>query len=162
IQPAPAVGPAAARITARIVESDSARALPPTVSIAGVPLALTDYAAMVELIDAYVVARRRGYVCVCNVYTVMVAEEDPEVRAALLGSSVNVPDGQPLVWAINALGHSLHERVYGPELMLRACARAAEAGHRIYLYGGRNQGALVQLSLNLRRRHPGIQIVGGY
>ena len=32
----------------------------------------------------------------------------------------------------------------------------------MYLYGGRNQGALVQLALNLRHRHPGVQIVGGY
>jgi N-acetylglucosaminyldiphosphoundecaprenol N-acetyl-beta-D-mannosaminyltransferase len=32
----------------------------------------------------------------------------------------------------------------------------------MYLYGGRNQGALVQLALNLRRRFPGVRIVGGY
>ena len=32
----------------------------------------------------------------------------------------------------------------------------------MFLYGGRNQGALVQLALNLRRRFPGLQIVGGY
>ena len=35
-------------------------------------------------------------------------------------------------------------------------------GHRFYLYGGRNQGALVQLALNLRQRFPGVKIVGGY
>src|SRR6202012_855730 len=102
------------------------------------------------------------YVCVCNVHTVMAAEEDPELRVALLGASVNVPDGQPLVWAMNALGQSLNDRVYGPELMWRSCARAAQTGQRLYLYGGRNQGALLQLSLNLRRLHPGIRIVGGY
>jgi N-acetylglucosaminyldiphosphoundecaprenol N-acetyl-beta-D-mannosaminyltransferase len=32
----------------------------------------------------------------------------------------------------------------------------------MFLYGGRNQGALVQLALNLRTRYPGLQIVGGY
>jgi N-acetylglucosaminyldiphosphoundecaprenol N-acetyl-beta-D-mannosaminyltransferase len=32
----------------------------------------------------------------------------------------------------------------------------------MYLYGGRNQGALVELALRLRRRFPGLQIVGGY
>ena len=73
-----------------------------------------------------------------------------------------MPDGQPLVWALNALGHGLRDRVYGPELMDRACARAAETGQRFYLYGGRNQGALVELSRRLRLRHPGLQIVGGY
>jgi N-acetylglucosaminyldiphosphoundecaprenol N-acetyl-beta-D-mannosaminyltransferase len=32
----------------------------------------------------------------------------------------------------------------------------------MFLYGGRNQGALVELALQLRRRHPGLCIVGGY
>ena len=80
----------------------------------------------------------------------------------MLGADFTVPDGQPLVWALNLLGHRLGDRVYGPDLMDRACARAARTGRRMYLYGGRNQGALVQLTRNLRLRHPGLQIVGGY
>jgi N-acetylglucosaminyldiphosphoundecaprenol N-acetyl-beta-D-mannosaminyltransferase len=135
---------------------------PPTVEVVGVPLALTDYDSMLDWIDAMVTARSRGYLCACNVHTVMASHEDPELRRALRASSINVPDGQPLVWAMNALGHSIPGRVYGPELMARACARAAKQGHRFYLYGGRNQGALVQLALNLRHRHPGVKIVGGY
>ena len=132
------------------------------VEVVGIPLGLIDYNDALEWIDATVAAHGRGYVCVSNVHAVMAAAEDAELRSALLGSSVNVPDGQPLVWAINALGHPLAGRVYGPELMARACARAAETGQRFYLYGGRNQGALVQLALNLRQRYPGIKIVGGY
>lgn len=135
---------------------------PGTVDILGVQLAMTDYGQMLDWIDAMVASRDRGYICACNVHTVMASREDPELRASLASASVNVPDGQPLVWAINALGHSLPGRVYGPELMSRAAARAAELGHRFYLYGGRNQGALVQLALNLRHRHPGVKIVGGF
>jgi len=131
-------------------------------SVLGVPLAVTDYDEALGWMDAMVATRRRGYVCVCNVHTVMASHEDPALHAALLGSSLNVPDGQPLVWALNSLGHSLRSRVYGPELMARACARAVENGQRFYLYGGRNQGALFQLALNLRQRYPGIKIVGGY
>jgi N-acetylglucosaminyldiphosphoundecaprenol N-acetyl-beta-D-mannosaminyltransferase len=135
---------------------------PGTVDVLGVALALTDYAGTLEWADAMIEHGSRGFVCVCNVHTVMAAREDPELRAALETSALNVPDGQPLVWAINSLGHSLTSRVYGPELMARACAHAAERGHRFYLYGGRNQGALVQLALNLRQRFPGVKIVGGY
>ena len=80
----------------------------------------------------------------------------------MLGADFTVPDGQPLVWALRALGHRLQDRVYGPELMDRACARAARSGQRFYLYGGRNQGALAQLARALRLRHPGLKIVGGY
>jgi N-acetylglucosaminyldiphosphoundecaprenol N-acetyl-beta-D-mannosaminyltransferase len=132
------------------------------VEVLGIPLALTDYERTLDWIDAKVAQRGRDYICACNVHTVMASAEDPELRCALLGASLNVPDGQPLVWALSALGHPLNDRVYGPELMARACARSAEAGHRLYLYGGRNEGALVQLALNLRRRYPELKIVGGY
>ncbi len=114
------------------------------------------------MIDATVANRDAGYVCVAAVHTVMACAEDPELRAAVLASDFTVPDGQPLVWALNALGHGLQDRVYGPELMDRGCARAARTGQRIYLYGGRNQGALAQLARSLRLRHPGLKIVGGY
>ena len=135
---------------------------PETVAVLGVPLALTDYDRVLTWIEEMVARRERGYVCVANVHTVMACSEDPDLRAAVLGSSLNLPDGQPLVWAMNALGHELGDRVYGPDLMLRACARAASTGQRFYLYGGHDQGALVELALNLRRRYPGVQIVGGY
>jgi N-acetylglucosaminyldiphosphoundecaprenol N-acetyl-beta-D-mannosaminyltransferase len=135
---------------------------PRTATVVGVPLALTDYERTLDWIDMQVASREQGYVCVCNVHTVMASNEDTELRDALLSSSFNVPDGQPLVWALNALGHSLGARVYGPELMARSCARVISGTQRLYLYGGRNQGALVQLALNLRQRYPGLRIVGGY
>jgi N-acetylglucosaminyldiphosphoundecaprenol N-acetyl-beta-D-mannosaminyltransferase len=135
---------------------------PATVEVVDVPLAVIDYAQTLQWIDSMVAERERGYVCVCNVHTVMASQEDLELRAALLNASLNVPDGQPLVWAMNALGQSLRDRVYGPELMTRACARAAATGQRFFLYGGRNQDALTQLEVSLRRRFPGINIVGAY
>ncbi len=130
--------------------------------VLGVPLAVIDYERTLEWIDAAVAARHRGYICVAATHTVMATREDPELRTAVLGADFTVPDGQPLVWALNALGHALPDRVYGPELMERACARAAASGQRFYLYGGRNQGALAQLARNLRLRFPGLQIVGGH
>src|SRR5579864_8116411 len=89
--------------------------VPATDSVLGVPLAVTDYDQALEWIDAMVATRRRGYICVCNVHTVMASHEDPALSDALRGSSLNVPDGQPLGWALNSLGHSLRCRVYGPE-----------------------------------------------
>jgi N-acetylglucosaminyldiphosphoundecaprenol N-acetyl-beta-D-mannosaminyltransferase len=135
---------------------------PSAVCVLGVPLSLTDYADTMEWMDASIAHREKGYVCVAATHTIMVCNEDPELREAVLNASLTLPDGQPLVWAMNALGGDLEQRVYGPELMARYCARAAETGTRMYLYGGRNQGALVQLALNLRQRFPGVKIVGGY
>ncbi len=123
---------------------------------------MTDYEGAMDAMDALVDEGGRGYVCAVAVHAVMVAQDDPEMLRALLGSTLTVPDGMPLVWAANLLGEKLDDRVYGPELMVRYSDRCAERGHRVWLYGGRDQGSLVQLALNLRRRHPGINIVGGY
>jgi N-acetylglucosaminyldiphosphoundecaprenol N-acetyl-beta-D-mannosaminyltransferase len=136
--------------------------LPPSAEVLGVPLALIDYEHTLDWIDHAVAARHRGYVCVAATHTVMAAGDDPALRAAVLGADFTVPDGQPLVWALKALGHDVDDRVYGPDLMDRACARAARTGLRFYLYGGRNQGALAQLARVLRLRYPGLQIVGGH
>src|SRR4051794_3241435 len=148
---------------AQALEGVHEAAVPPaSVRVLGIPLALTDYERTMDWMDATIAAKRRGYVCVAAVHTVMVCQEDPELRAAVINSDLTVPDGQPLVWAMNALGHDLPSRVYGPELMERYCERSALTGARIFLYGGRNQGALAQLALNRRRRFPGVKIVGGY
>jgi len=135
---------------------------PPRAEVLGIPLALTDYARTMDWIDEMVRTRSKGYVTAAAVHLVMVAQEDPETRAAVLNATLAVPDGQPLVWALQALGHDEPSRVYGPELMARYCARSARSGTRMYLYGGRNQGALVKLTRNLRERYRGIKIVGGY
>jgi len=134
---------------------------PEAVDVLGVPVSVVDYEGAMDWMDGTVAARGRGYICVAATHTVMVAQEDPEAMDAVLGADLVVPDGQPLVWALRALGRPLRERVYGPDLMLRHCERAARDGTRIFLYGGRNQGALVQLTLNLRRRFPGLRVVGG-
>jgi N-acetylglucosaminyldiphosphoundecaprenol N-acetyl-beta-D-mannosaminyltransferase len=134
---------------------------PPTAEILGVPLALTDYERTMDWMDAVVRTGDRATLSAAAVHLVMVAQEDAVTRAAVEATSLVVPDGQPLVWALRSLGHEA-TRVYGPDLMAKYCERSATTGTRMYLYGGRNQGALVELALKLRQRFPGLQIVGGY
>ena len=112
--------------------------------------------------DAMVATQTQGYVCAVAVHALTVGYEDPEMRVALRDATLVLPDGMPVVWAAKLLGEKLEDRVYGPELMRRYNARCAERGHRVWLYGGRDQGSLVQLALNLRKANPGIEIVGGY
>jgi N-acetylglucosaminyldiphosphoundecaprenol N-acetyl-beta-D-mannosaminyltransferase len=123
---------------------------------------MTDYAEAIEVMDGLVGSGERGYVCAAPVHALMEAQHDAEMLQALRGSTLVVPDGMPLVWAANLLGENLEDRVYGPELMRRYSDRCAAKGHRVWLYGGRDQGSLVQLTDRMRRRHPGIRIVGGY
>jgi N-acetylglucosaminyldiphosphoundecaprenol N-acetyl-beta-D-mannosaminyltransferase len=130
--------------------------------VLGIPLAVSDYEEVIDWMQAMIAADGRGYVTAAAVNLVMSAREDPEARAAVLAATLAVPDGQPLVWALRALGHARATRVYGPELMARFCERAARAGTPIYLYGGRTREALELLERRLRERFPALRIVGGF
>lgn len=134
---------------------------PDTAGVLGVDLALTDYERTMDWMDSVVRTRQKAYLSAAAVHLVMVAQEDEATRLAAEDATLIVPDGQPLVWALRALGHEA-SRVYGPDLMAKYCERSAATGVKMYLYGGRNQGALVELALRLRHRFPGLQIVGGY
>ena len=133
-----------------------------TRDILGIPIAMTDYAQTMDVMDGMIARRERGYVVCAAVHVVTVAQQDPVTHEALLNSTLTVPDGMPLVWAANLLGESLGDRVYGPELMERYNERCRDRGHRVWLYGGRDQGSLAQLALNMHRANPGMKIVGGY
>lgn len=126
------------------------------------PLAVSNYGEVIDWMAALIEADGRAYVTAAAVNLVMSAREDPEARAALLGATLAVPDGQPLVWALHALGHPAATRIYGPDLMAHFCARAAQSGTPMYLYGGRTPEALALLQERLEQRFPGIVIVGGY
>jgi N-acetylglucosaminyldiphosphoundecaprenol N-acetyl-beta-D-mannosaminyltransferase len=128
----------------------------------GVPLAVSDYEEVVAWMQAVIEAGARGYVTAAAVNLVMSAREEPRTMAAVLGATLAVPDGMPLVWALRALGHKRATRVYGPDLMLRFCARAAAEGIPMYLYGGRDNAALELLKARLRARFPELEIAGGY
>ncbi len=135
---------------------------PPTRTLVGVRFAVTDYDGAMDHMDALVDRRERGYVCALAVHGTMVSREDPETGAAVAAASLVVPDGMPLVWAMNALGERMEDRVYGPELFRRYNERCAERGRRVWLYGGRDEGALEDLTNQLRRRYEGLEIVGGF
>jgi N-acetylglucosaminyldiphosphoundecaprenol N-acetyl-beta-D-mannosaminyltransferase len=134
---------------------------PPTAEVLGIPLAVSDYDAVMEWMDTMIATGARGYVTAAAVNLVMSAREQPDTLAAVLGATLAVPDGQPLVWALRALGHTSATRIYGPDLMALYCARAARAGTPVYLYGGRSDDAARELlARRLRERFPGLLIAG--
>jgi N-acetylglucosaminyldiphosphoundecaprenol N-acetyl-beta-D-mannosaminyltransferase len=112
--------------------------------------------------EAMIASDRRGYVTAAAVNLVMKSQEEPATLEATLGATLAVPDGQPLVWALHALGHPRATRVYGPDLMAGFCARAARKGIPMYLYGGRDTPSRELLARRLTDRFPGIRIVGGH
>lgn len=94
------------------------------------------------------------------VHGVMEGVHDPHHAARLNAFDILTPDGQPVRWALNWLYKTnLRERVYGPELMLRCCSRAAKEGFPIYLYGSTSE-VLRPLSAHLCARFEGLVVAG--
>jgi N-acetylglucosaminyldiphosphoundecaprenol N-acetyl-beta-D-mannosaminyltransferase len=99
---------------------------PPVAPVVGVPLALTDYERTMDWMDAAIARGEKSIVTAAAVHLVMVADEDAATQDAIVRDDVlAVPDGQPLVWALRALGHDGASRVYGPDLMAKYCERSA-------------------------------------
>lgn len=131
------------------------------VDVLGVGISLVDPPAAVEEISRWITHGLRRYVCVTGVHGVMEAQRDPELARVHNRSGLTTPDGMPMVWAARHAGAEHVARVYGPDLMLALCRRAAERGWRCYLYGATDD-VLDRLRRNLTGRFPRLQIVGAY
>lgn len=130
--------------------------------IVGISVSMTDYDEVLATFDAAIDEGRRIYVCCAPASTLMYAHKDARLTAALADADIVTPDGMGVVYAARLLGEQLHDRVYGPDLMLMHCARAAKAGRRVWLYGGHNEFALTELQESLEGRFPGLNIVGAW
>lgn len=141
-----------------------ANSTPPTRELLGVRFALTDYEGALRRMEEMVVGGERGYVCLTSVHGLMESRADPELAAALNGAALNLPDGMPVVWALNLLakGRVLRDRVYGPTVMEMACERAAATATPVYLYGGHDESAMRELKTGLRHLAPAIAIAGDW
>ncbi|MCH9816186.1 MAG: WecB/TagA/CpsF family glycosyltransferase [Actinomycetia bacterium] len=136
------------------------RTLPPKRPVLGVNVSQTNYDEVVDLVLAAAQSHQSMVVSLFAAHAVVTSSRDPELLAKVNNFEIVAPDGQPVRWALNQLhGSALEDRVYGPELMLRSCAAAAQLGVGIYLYGGSPQVA-TDLPVKLQELFPGLEVVG--
>lgn len=129
-------------------------------NVLGVKIDAVDYDGAVERIVVAAKDRKPCAVSALAVHGVMTGVLDSAHRYRLNKFDLIAPDGQPVRWAINWLyGAKLTDRVYGPNLMLRTCERAAREQLPIYLFGG-TQETLDVLSKNLLEKFPELIIAG--
>ena len=129
-------------------------------NVLGVQIDAVDYAGAVERIVAGAKARQPFSVSALAVHGLMTGVLDPAHRHRLNRFDLLAPDGQAVRWSLNGLYRTrLPDRVYGPNLMLRLCERAAEEGLPIFLYGG-TADLLDALATNLLKRFPALLIAG--
>ena len=129
-------------------------------NLLGVQVNAIDYEAAVDRIIQAAHARQSLGVSALAVHGVMTGVLDAEHGYRLNKLDLVVPDGQPVRWALNLLyGTKLNDRVYGPNLTLYVCERAAAEGLPIYLYGS-TEPVLRAFTANLKQKYPSLQIAG--
>jgi len=129
-------------------------------SILGVRIDAVDYEAAVEKIVWAARDSRPMAVSAMCVHVVMTGVLDRVHRFRLNEFEMSTPDGQPVRWALRWLhGVRLPNRVYGPELMLKVCQRAADEQLPVFFFGGTAE-TLAALTENLSSRFPRLPIAG--
>ena len=144
--------------------------LPAKYPVVGVGISATDYGEVLRLCRDWIVHKHAApdsekpssrSIFVCTVNAVMKGVFDPEFRALLNQGDIATTDGVPLAWVLRSMGVRRQPRVYGPNLMLALCGQAARLGHRIYLFGGREE-VIPELCRVLRKKFPTLEIAGTY
>lgn len=129
-------------------------------NVLGVLISPAECAEAVEQILDAASHRQSLTVSALAVHGLMTGVLDSVHRYRLNQFDLLLPDGQPVRWALGWLhGVSLSDRVRGGTLMTALCARAADAGLPVFLFGG-TEDLLATLTTHLAHRFPALQIAG--
>jgi N-acetylglucosaminyldiphosphoundecaprenol N-acetyl-beta-D-mannosaminyltransferase len=125
------------------------------VTFMGVKLDNISYQAINKRIKEYV--DKRGYVCLIDVMTIILAIKDKGVLAAINNSLISISDGMPLAWYGRLLGCQRIERISGCELLRNFLNE--QDRYRHFLLGDTEE-TLRKVIYKARRENPSINISG--
>jgi N-acetylglucosaminyldiphosphoundecaprenol N-acetyl-beta-D-mannosaminyltransferase len=95
-----------------------------------------------------------------NTQIVTMRRHDPEFAILSKCIDITVPDGMPLVWAMNRKGAGLKDRVYGPTFTREFLASCPE-GVTHYLVGGSEECGR-RFRERMMALNPSLNFIGGY
>jgi len=124
----------------------------------GTPVACATYDSALERIKALAREPRATAVCPSNTHILGEARHNPEFAQVLARFDVVLPDGMPVVWALNFRGADLKDRVYGPYFMRHALRNTPRPWRHFFF--GDSEECLAELRRVLVQLQPDIEIVG--
>ena len=129
-------------------------------NVLGVMVDEIDYEGAIEYVMRAAKEHKAKSISALAVHGVVAAVLDKEHLYRLNNLDVVLPDGQPLLWALNLLYRSpLSSRCYGPTLTLALCARAEQEGLPVFFYGS-TRPMLDDMRRNLLQKFPRLIIAG--
>lgn len=133
----------------------------PTVDVMGTQINTGDWTWYERAVLEKASSGSSGYVCHCNVHSVVTACHDVALRAALDRAYLRAPDGAPVAWVASQRTGRRQPRISGPDLMLRLCEAASANNISVFLYGS-TPTTLDALSQRLADAYPQLHIAGTY
>ncbi|MGI6129851.1 MAG: WecB/TagA/CpsF family glycosyltransferase [bacterium] len=94
-----------------------------------------------------------------NAEIIALAQDNPELKKALITADLTVPDGIGVVWAARWLQSPLPERVPGIDLLQELMELAAEKGYSVYFLGS-SPGVANEAARRLKKQHAGLYVIG--
>ena len=108
-----------------------------TISLLGVNVSRVNPVVAIQQICEWVGQKKRTYVCVAPVSTLVDAEHDPQYREVVNAAGMVTPDGMPVVWLAQSRGCKDVMHTYGPDLPLEVCYSTGRIwGYGISFMGG--------------------------
>lgn len=133
----------------------------PVCEIMGVKIAAINMGWLLNFTDKCIKDLSGDYMCVSNVHTTVMSDEDEGYKAIQNGGIMAIPDGGPLSSVGRKRGFQKMDRTTGPSYMGEIFKISVEKGYRHYFYGSTEE-TLEKLYQELTAQYPGIQIAGMY
>jgi len=129
-----------------------------SIKILGVPVACATYDSALERVKELAREPRPTAVCPSNTHILAEARHNPEFETILRKFDVVLPDGMPVVWALNNRGAKLSNRVYGPYFMRHTIQNTPRPWRHFFF--GDTEACLAELRQVATQLQPNIEIVG--
>lgn len=129
-----------------------------SIKILGIPVACVTYDSALEIIKTLAQQWQPAAVCPANTHILAAARRDPDFGGVMTKFNLVLPDGMPVVWALNCFGAGLDDRVYGPYLMRHALKHTPRPWRHFFF--GDSEPCITQLQRVATELQPEIEIVG--
>ncbi len=130
------------------------------IRILGAPVDVVDAQMALDVIDVHIGRNGApGCVLAVNPEKVRLLASDGLLRGVFERALLLVPDGIGVVLGARILYGRRMRRVAGADLMEAICAASPQKGYRLFIFGSEEQVNRTAVDV-LRRRYPGINIVG--
>jgi N-acetylglucosaminyldiphosphoundecaprenol N-acetyl-beta-D-mannosaminyltransferase len=129
-----------------------------SIKILGTPVACVTYDSALEIVKTLTRQSRPTAVCPANTHILGEARHDPDFGRVMAKFDLVLPDGMPIVWALNYRGAGLADRVYGPYFMKHVLKETPRPWRHFFF--GDTEKCLVDLRRAATNLQPDVHIVG--